>query len=179
MTFMRTFIFCFLLMAILFASIAVRQARADGGQICWVGTSGEYRLTVFVEPVPLRPGNVDLSVFVQDRKSLKPVDDLNILFTLRSIDPSAPPVSAEASRALATNQLFQAAAFELPTAGTWHVEMEVSGSGSASRHTFPLLVGPPRAPLWNVAPWILLPFIPIGLFLAGEIFRAYRDGQNV
>ncbi len=78
---------------------------------------------------------------------------------------------------MATNQLFQAAAFELPTAGTWRVEMEVSGS--ASRHTFPLLVGPPRAPLWNVAPWILLPFIPIGLFLAGEIFRAYRDGKNV
>ena len=46
------------------------SARADGGLARLVVDSGEFRLTVFSSPTPLRAGPVDLSVMVQDRETL-------------------------------------------------------------------------------------------------------------
>ena len=162
---------------ILFAVIcaAAGEVLADGGRVIFTDQTGGYRITVFAEPVPLRPGPLDLSVFAQHRENLQPAGNVHVDFTLQPPDRSLPPHSAAASRQLATNRLFQAAKFELSTAGRWEVEMVVTDPSGSWRHTFPLTVAAPRGTLWDVAPWILLPFFPIVLFLGGEISRARRE----
>lgn len=162
---------------ILFAVIyaAAGEVFADGGRVIFSDQMGGYRITVFAEPVPLRPGPLDLSVFAQHRENLQPAGNVQVDFTLQPPDRSWPPHSAAASRQLATNRLFQAAKFELSTAGRWEVEMVVTDPSGSWRHTFPLTVAAPRGTLWDVAPWILLPFFPIALFLGGEISRALRE----
>ena len=153
-------------------------ARGDGGAVVFSGESDPLRVTVFVEPVPPRAGSVDLSLLVQDTTSLEVIEAYGAGLTLTCEDDTTiEKIETSMSRAVATNRLFQAAALEL-SAGTWQVTLDVNDvEGDWSEHTFvfPLQVVPPQARFWDVLIWILLPAIPLLLFLAGRIRRVVTE----
>jgi len=154
-------------------------ARGDGGAVVFSGESGPLRVTMFVEPVPPRVGSVDLSLLVQDRTSLEAIEAYTAFLTLSRADgTTVEEYEASMSRNEATNRLFQAASLELDFAGTWQVTLHVDQiEGDHSEHTFsfPLEVAAPAARLWDVLIWILLPAIPLLLFVAGRLRRVVTE----
>ncbi len=75
------------------------------------------------------------------------------------------------SRNEATNRLFQAATVEIPTTGSWQVKLHVDWDRSEYLFQFPLEIQAPPARFWDVLIWILLPAIPLLLFVAGRLRR--------
>ena len=147
--------------------------RADGGRVCWSGTSPAYRLTVFAEPVPLRQGPIDLSLFVQDSRELTPVSSVKATFALIPPNSTTPLLEAEATRENATSPLFQAAQFNVPITGRWQVKLVVTEPGGQFfSTTFSLEVAPPQARFWNMAFWIAMPVVPIGWFAIRQLVRS-------
>jgi len=149
------------------------RLHADGGRVCWSGTSPSYRLTVFAEPVPLRQGPIDLSLFVQDSRELTPVSSVKATFALIPPDSKTPLLEAEATRKNATSPLFQAAQFNVPITGRWQVELVVADPGGQFfSTTFPLEIAAPQARFWAMAFWIALPAVPITWFTIRQLVRS-------
>ena len=150
-------------------------ALADGGGVVFSGESGSVRVTMFVAPVPPRVGPVDLSLLVQDLGSLEPIVGYAAHLTLKGDDATLEPIEAVMDRSGATNALFQSALIEMPLAGTWQVMLEVKTGGTEHAFQFPLTVQTPAARFWDVAIWIVLPLIPLLLFLAGKLRRVAKE----
>ena len=147
----------------LFATIAT----GDGGAVVFSGEQGPLRITVFTEPVPPRVGPIDLSLLVQDDSTLE-------------------AIKMPLDRAAATNRLFQAALLTIPVAGTWQVVLEiepangdpVDGGMRNYRFTFPLTIAKSLPRVWDVLLWILLPVVPLLIFLAGKLRRVVKEQQE-
>ena len=156
-------------------------AFADGGAVVFSGESGPVRATVFVEPVPPRVGQFDLSLLLQDRASLEPIAAYGAILTLTSEAVEGDlveQIETVMDRDSATNALLQSALIETERAGRWQVTLvvdQVNGSAPEYSFSFPLEVAPRRARFWDVAIWIALPLIPLLLFLAGRIRRVARE----
>ena len=147
-------------------------ARGDGGAVVFSGESGPLRVTMFVEPVPPRVGLIDLSLLVQDRTSLEAIEAYTAFVTLTRADSATVEEhEASMSRNEATNRLFQAATVEIPTTGSWQVKLHVDWDRSEYLFQFPLEIQAPPARFWDVLIWILLPAIPLLLFVAGRLRR--------
>ena len=89
---MRALAWRFVLVASVWFTVDQHGLLADGGRVCWSGISSSYRLTVFAEPVPLRQGPIDLSLFVQDSQELTPVSHVEATFAIippRQHNPTA------------------------------------------------------------------------------------------
>ena len=155
-------------------------AFADGGAVVFSGESGPVRATLFVEPVPPRVGQFDLSLLLQDRASLEPIAAYGAILTLTSeaVEGDVEQIETVMERGSATNALLQSALIETERAGRWQVTLvvdQVNGSAPEYSFSFPLEVAPRRARFWDVAIWIALPLIPLLLFLAGRIRRVARE----
>jgi hypothetical protein len=48
-------------------------ALADGGRVVVVERQGDYRISVFTSPEPLRAGPIDISVLLQDAETGQPI----------------------------------------------------------------------------------------------------------
>ncbi|HEX4144433.1 MAG TPA: hypothetical protein VHY91_13070 [Pirellulales bacterium] len=152
-------------------------ARGDGGAVVLSGRAGDYQIAVLASPAPPHVGPADLSVLVQDAATGQPVDGLSV--TLRLVPDGGLPdegLRLEATRAAATNKLFYAAQFDLPSAGRWTLTAtaakqrpgETAEPRPAAMIAGPLDVGgpPPRwVELW---PWIGWPAIVVALFALRE-----------
>ena len=155
-------------------------AFADGGAVVFSGESGPVRATLFVEPVPPRVGQFDLSLLLQDRASLEPIAAYGAMLTLTSeaVEGDVEQIETVMDRGSATNALLQSALIETERAGRWQVTLvvdQVNRSAHEYSFSFPLEVAPRRARFWDVAIWIALPLIPLLLFLAGRIRRVARE----
>lgn len=139
-------------------------AYGDGGTVRLSEQTGSYRVTVFTSPAPLRQGPVDISVLVQDPDTQKPVADVDIL--IRGELQGEPSTSFEhpATAGAATNKLLRSAQFELPAAGSWQMEVIVTGPRGESRSQFTAeALGP--VPRWlELAPWVIWPLGVVILF---------------
>jgi hypothetical protein len=99
---------------------------------------GPWFVTVYSSPTPLRTGELDISVLVQD--STDALVDVPIAVNAVPVAPDpeavegAPPgpVRKAATRAQATNKLFKAAKFDVDVPGEWEFVVEVEGAGSVS-----------------------------------------------
>lgn len=134
---------------------------------------GPYTVTIYTSPTPLRTGEVDVSVLAQDSAGavLTPV----VVVDARpvSLDPDLDadvetgPVRQRATRAQATNKLFQAAKFDLEAPGEWAFTVSVAEAGSLSfqaevaRST--LLDRP-----YLLAALVLLPLLVLGWLALGR-----------
>jgi len=146
---------------------------ADGGRVCWSGVSSAYRLTVFAEPVPLRQGRIDLSLFVQDAEELTHVSGVKATFALIPPGSATPLLETEATRSNATNPLFQAASLIVPFSGRWQVKLLVAEPvGAFYSASFPLEVAPAQGPVWKMAFWIALPVVPISWFVIRQLVHS-------
>src|SRR5436190_18787491 len=89
-------------------------ATADGGDIRLSEQQGNYRITVFSAPTPLRAGPVDVSVLVQEAASGEPVPDAEVM--VKEVRRGSLGVERRhpATTEAATNKLYRAATFDLP-----------------------------------------------------------------
>jgi hypothetical protein len=144
-------------------------AIADGGKLQLSQRQGNYQLAIFSEPTPLRVGAVDVSVLLLDADSGSLVDDAVVKVTATLLDRPATVIRQPATVGAATNKLFRAATFDLPTAGRWRFEATISEPLGNSRTAFDTEVADqlPRAlALW---PWLAWPVIPIVLYGLREL----------
>ena len=141
-----------------FFMLTASGAHADGGIVRASREIGDYNVTVFSDPTPLRVGPADISVFVQERQSKGLVLDADIWLELEG------PVSRmvrkfQLSRSAATNQWLQAATIELTRPGTAELTVHVSGPEGSGSYSIPLEVVDALPSAWQFWPWIALPFL--------------------
>ena len=141
-------------------------ALADGGQVRVMERRGNYQLTVFTSPNPLRAGPVDVSVLVQDAKTGLPIPDVTVAVELKSPDKSLPPIRAAATTDAATNKLLHAALVELPAPGRWDVRVECTTARDRTpiEVSFAMDAAPPLPRWLSVWPWFSWPIVAVLLF---------------
>lgn len=130
---------------------------------------GPYLVTVYSSPTPLRTGEVDVSVLVQD--SANRVLDVPVRVEARPLrlgeGAEAQPIRQRATRAQATNKLFKAAKFDVAAPGEWAFRVEVAEAGSvgfeATVARTTLLDRP-----WLLTVLVLLPLAVVGWLLLGR-----------
>lgn len=144
--------------------LCVGFVRGDGGTVRLSERQGPYQVTVFTSPAPLRAGPVDVSVLVLDPATQKPVADVAILIRGELEGQPGTDFEQPATASSATNKLLQSAQFELPAAGTWQMEVVVSGPRGEARSRFTAeALGP--VPRWiELMPWIVWPLGVVLLF---------------
>jgi hypothetical protein len=142
---------------------------------------GDYRITVFTSPTPLRAGPVDVSVFVQDAATGEPIRDAQI--TVRASPRGCPEaaIHQSATTDAATNKLFQAALFDLPDAGWWDVTIIVEGLRQPVEVHFEMEADQPLPRVWEMMPWIAWPAFVVLLFFVHKwlVQRKERRSQRV
>jgi hypothetical protein len=112
--------------------------RANGGIARLVREPvGNRVVTVYSSPTPLRTGELDISVMVQD--SADAILDLPVRVVATLIEPAPDAdsiaarlerISLEATRDQATNKLFKAAKFDVDVPGEWAFTVEIDGVGT-------------------------------------------------
>ena len=126
---------------------------------------GYYQITVFTSPTPLRAGLVDISVFVRDAATGEPVAECDIVVRATPRGHPAEAIQQSATTAAATNKLFQAAVFDLPSSGWWDVAVRIDGRREPVEVSFEMEADEPLPRVWEMAPWIVWPIGAILLFL--------------
>jgi hypothetical protein len=142
-----------------------RQARADGGTVRLAGQKGNYRITVFTAPAPVRAGPVDVSVLVQEAVTGEQASGVRV--TIKAVPQNASAggtFSLPATKGAATNKLYYAANIELPEPGWYTLEVSIDGPLGRERVSFELEVGEPAPPWLAVWPWVAWPALVVLLF---------------
>jgi hypothetical protein len=177
------------IIAVITSSIAMltgpscRTAFADGGKLRVMQTEGDYQVTVFTSPNPLRAGPIDLSVLVQEVRTGRAVAEAAVVVRLTRPDDSYPHIIAEATAAAATNKLLQAALVELPVPGSWDVCVQCTISqadADARRLTevrFTMEASPPLPRWLLVWPWFAWPMAAVLVFALHRTLVARRASR--
>jgi hypothetical protein len=137
---------------------------ADGGRVVLVERQGNYHISVFASPDPLRDGPIDISVLLQDATTDAPIADAQVDVILIPRDERSPTIRATATSAAATNKLLRDAVIDLPAAGTWDVEIAVAANHSPAKVQFAIEAGPPLPRWLTVWPWFTWPAIVVLVF---------------
>ncbi len=149
------------------------SARGDGGALRLSQRSGDRRVSVFTAPTPLRAGKVDVSVFLQDAETSRPVTDAELFVMARPLGRRGGNIRKRATPAEASNKLFQAAEFELPEAGRWQFTIELADPTPASLRFETDVSEPP--PQWQtLAPWIGWPWLVAAIFCMNRVLKHRR-----
>lgn len=148
---------------------------ADGGTVRLSERQGPYRLAVFTSPQPLRAGPVDISVLVQDAVTGEPLQDVAVKLELTG--PAGAALHLRATPGAATNQLFQAAQFELPAAEVWEVRVMLDGPRGPAAASFTMAAAE-AMPRWTqLLFWLALPAVCVLLFVLHQlVLRAGARG---
>jgi len=162
-------------------------AFADGGSVIFQRQEGDYLVTVFGLPSPLRAGPVDLSVLVQEAATKEPVLDAQVSISVIpvSTDPLlqgeiwTPPCCSlkrsddfyVATREQAQNKLMYHAFFPIPASGQWSLGVEVRRKDFAHYFVQTVEVAPPLKPLLAYWPLLALPVLLIGGFALNRAIR--------
>ncbi|HQU43056.1 MAG: hypothetical protein B7Z73_04555 [Planctomycetia bacterium 21-64-5] len=146
-------------------------AAADSGTIRASQRQGDLQITVFSGPTPLRAGQVDFSVLVQDIGTAEVVfPEIDIALSQRDED-SIVHLHRHATPADASNKLFQAANLELPHAGWWAVHVGIDGPNGNLSIAFDF-EAEERSPTWrSLWLWFCWPFFTVALFVAFDASR--------
>lgn len=163
---------------------ATTDARADGGQVRNSEKAGDFQVTVFTSPQPLRAGPVDVSVLVQDVETGDVAADATVIVDVTDLAKSFPPQRAVATAETATNKLLRSALLELPAAGKWSVRVECKLPGGTLHVTqFDVEALTPLPPWLTFWPWIGWPVVAIVLFVIHRRLvarqRAWRVGGGM
>lgn len=151
-------------------ALACSSARGDGGALRLSERSGDFRVSAFTSPTPLRAGKVDVSVLVQDTETSRQASDAAVFVTAAPVGRGGGSIRKRATAEQASNKLFQAAEFELPEAGRWEFTIEVAGSAPASLRFEAEVSEPP--PQWQaLAPWIGWPWLVVAIFCANRMLK--------
>jgi len=150
---------------------------ADGGTVRLSEQRGDYRITVFTSPTPLRAGPIDISVFVQDLATGEPAAGTRATVRATPRHPGSDTICQAATTAAATNKLYQAAVFDLTEPGWWDVTILIEGQPKPIEVSFAMEAGQPLPPLGEMGPWIVWPVLAIALF-SGHQWLARRKQRE-
>ncbi len=119
-------------------------------------------------------------MLVQDADSGRTLDDATIVVELTSPDHALPPLRAIAVTDAATNQLFRAALFDLPTPGEWHVRVECTTPAHPAPATvaFTMNAAAPLPPWLTVWPWFTWPAVAVLLFAIHRVLVKRRQTRR-
>jgi hypothetical protein len=169
------------LLVVVFLFQPLAALHADGGTVRFSERRGDYRITVFTSPTPLRAGPVDVSVFVQDAATSEPISDAEI--TVRALPRERPEAAIQqpATTEAATNKLYQSALFDLPDAGWWDVTIIVEGLRELVEVHFQMEADQPLPRVWEMMPWIAWPAVVVLLFFVHKwlVQRKQSGSQRV
>ena len=144
------------------------QALGDGGTIRLSGLEfGDYRVTVFTDPTPVRPDSIDVSFLITEADGLSVAQGLEIWVDVEPLDHAGRSARHPATREQADDPRMYAAKFALGSPGRWRVAISVRGDGGSGEASFEI-----SASEGNIfdRPGILLvtalmPLILVGLWL--------------
>ena len=168
-----------MLLVVVFLFQPLAALYADGGAVRLSEQRGNYRITVFTSPNPLRAGPVDVSIFVQDAAPGEPVPDAQISVRAAPRERPEAAIHQRATSKAATNKLFQAALIDLPEAGWWDVAIIVEGLRAPVEVHFEMEAEQPLPRVWEMMPWITWPVVVVFLFLVhkGLVQRKKEAGS--
>ena len=147
----------------------VPLAGADGGAVVDRGRYGLFDVTVFVSPVPVTEGMVDISVLVsQDGRPL-----CDIPTHVRAVGPTGIINEITLTAADSGNRLLVAGSLALDMPGVWDVSIDI-GHDSTSRGAFTLKVAPAPPPWRAFLPWMLL-WIPVAILMIAREVLVHRQ----
>lgn len=174
--------------ALLLLLATATLAFADGGSVIFQREEGDFQVTVFGLPTPLRAGPVDLSVLIQDKQTREPVMDAQVSISITPLTPGmltgtevwTPPCCSLkrsddayiASRTQAQNKLMYHAFFPIPAAGKWNLAVEVRRGNAAHYFVEPIEVAAPLKPMLAYWPLLALPFVLIAGFVLNRSLRS-------
>ena len=149
-------------------------ARGDGGTVQLTQVTGDYRITVFTAPTPIRVGLVDISVLVQDAETGNPIREAQVNIHIASRARPNETIDATASYEAATNKLLQAAILTLSSPGWWDVVARIEVPGGPAQVRFAVEAAEPL-PEWRVLwPWFSWPAVVVLLFGAQQFLSQRR-----
>ncbi len=119
-------------------------ALANGG-IVRISSApvGPWLVTVYSSPTPLRTGEVDISVLVQD--SANAIVDVPIVVEATALDTVVAATEAAADRRQATNKLFKAAKFHIGAPGRWEFRIRIGSAAEPGSTAGPSVSGEAKA----------------------------------
>src|SRR5262245_45077115 len=82
------------------------SAGADGGAVVYTSRVGDYDITVFANPSPIRVGPVDLSLYIQDARTRGRLSDATAILQLAQQGTGEPEIVQSATSSAATTKLF-------------------------------------------------------------------------
>ena len=132
---------------------------------------GPYLVSVMSSPTPLRTGEVDISVLVQD-SAHDVVPGVPVIVEAVPLNLLADTIRHGATRQQATNKFFLAAKFDLETPGDWEFRVHVDQEGTAR---FQATVT--RASLLD-RPYLLAALILLPLVLGGWLLGRNDEARE-
>jgi hypothetical protein len=173
----RSLLYVFLLSPCHLVTLSPCQARADGGTVRLSDQKGNYRITVFTSPTPLRAGPVDISVLVQDAATGEVASGVQVAIKVVSCGSPGVALHRPATRDAAANKLYDAAIFELPRAGCYTVDVGIDGPLGDAQVRFDVEVAEPLPPWLTILPWVGWPFLAILLFSLHQLLVRRKSDQ--
>jgi hypothetical protein len=137
---------------------------ADGGKVVLIERQGDYRISVFTSPDPLRAGPIDISVLLQDDDTGRPITNARVNVSLTPSGGHGRTIRAVATNEAATNKLLNAALVELPEPGLWDVEITCLAELGPAQVRFRTDAGPKSTQWLNLWPWFSWPAAVVMLF---------------
>jgi hypothetical protein len=137
---------------------------------------GNYLVSAFTDPTPVRPDSLDVSVLVLERGIQGVPEGLDVRISARHVDGKVPPQEEVATRETADDPRYYAAKFTLGAPGTWELTLRVRGEQGEGEASFTISARDPGL-LGN--PWILLlmGLLPLGV-LGVWLLRDREDGGD-
>jgi hypothetical protein len=143
-------------------------ARADGGAVQLRERAGDYQITVFTSPTPLRAGPVDISVLVQDAATGECMPETRVTVCLK-VPGAERMLEYPATTEAATNKLLRASEFQLPEPGWWDVSVVVEGPHGPAVVRFGIQADEPPPRWLDLWPWFSWPALAVALFGAHRV----------
>ncbi len=117
--------------------VAAPVLRANGGTVrVSQHPSGPFLITVYTEPTPLRTGDIDVSVLLQDRETRATVRGAAVTVRARAVGHAGTGGTFSATREQATNKLFQSAKFAIRGPGLWRFTVTARSADGEGRVSF-------------------------------------------
>ncbi|TVP57005.1 MAG: hypothetical protein EA351_06665 [Gemmatimonadales bacterium] len=141
---------------------------ANGGTLRLANVvMGEYRVSVFTDPTPVRPDSLDVSLLILQDGRLGVAEDVEVVVTSRALDNQGVGESLVATREQADDPRYYATKFALGAEGRWEIGVRVSGPAGEGEASFEVtardrgLLGHPVV----LSLLALLPLILVGLWI--------------
>lgn len=167
-----------LLAALVLLAALPSLVHGNGGTLRVANVAmGDYRVSVFTDPTPVRPDSLDVSVLVLQEGVEGVPEGVGVTVTARllegygeadHLDRHQGPHVLQATRAQADDPRYYAAKFALGAEGRWEITVAVAGGAGAGEASFEVnarergLLGHPLVlmilallPLAGAAAWIL------------------------